>query len=194
MDSLKLLIELLRERNTLDERIASLIGRPVTTGHLGEYIASALFGITLENSASNRGYDGRFSDGPLARRTVNIKCYTKQESMLDFPKDAHLTPENLPDYYLVLTGAKLAAMSSRGTHRPLIIELIYLFDARKLVRELDARASKKGKQVKFGDATSVPQQFWNKSEIYPTQKSNILILTPEQKNLLALFHERKKES
>jgi hypothetical protein len=107
---------------------------------------------------------------------------------LDLPKDANLTPEVLPDYYLVLTGAKLAAISSRGTHRPLVIESIYLFEARKLVRELNARASKLGRQVKFGVATSVPKQFWEGSEIYPEQKSNILALTSERKSLLALFH------
>jgi hypothetical protein len=119
MDHLMVLIELLRARNALDKKIANLIGRPVTTGHLGEYIAANIFGITLEYSASNKGYDGRFFDGPLAGRTVDIKYYTKQECILDFPKDADLRLEVLPDYYLVLTGTKAAALSSRGTHRPL---------------------------------------------------------------------------
>ena len=187
-DNLSLFIELLRERNALDERIANLMGRPVTTGHIGEYIASCIFGITLEGSASNKGYDGRFSDGPLAGRTVDIKCYTKQENIIDLPKDANLTLGVLPNYYLVLTGAKLAAISSRGTHRPLVIESIYLFEAMKLVRELNARASKLGRQIKFGLATSVPKQFWDGSEIYPVQKSNMLVLTSEQKSLLASFH------
>lgn len=187
MHNLTLLIELLRERNALDKRIASLIGRPVTTGHIGEYIAASIFGITLENSASNRGYDGRFSDGPLAGRTVDIKYYTKQESILDLPKDADLRPEVLPDYYLVLTGTKSAALSSRGTHRPLVVESIFLLEARKLVRELNLRASKLGRKMKFDLATSVPQQFWDEAELYPAQRNHTLVLTTEQKSLLALF-------
>ena len=97
-------------------------------------------------------------------------------------------PEVLPNYYLVLTGAKLAAISSRGTHRPLVIESIFLFEAIKLVRELNLRASKLKRIVKFGLATSVPQQFWDEAEIYPAQRNNTLVLTTEQKSLLALFH------
>lgn len=188
MNDLMLLVELLRERNALDERIAGLIRRPVTTGHIGEYIAANIFGITLENSASNRGYDGRFSDGPLAGSTVDIKCYTKQENILDLPKGTDLMPEVLPNYYLVLTGAKLAAISSRGTHRPLVIESIFLMEAIKVVHELNLRASKLGRRVKFGIATSVPQQFWDEAEIYPAQRNNTLVLTIEQKRLLALFN------
>jgi hypothetical protein len=188
MNNLSLLIDLLREKNALDEKIAQLIGRPATTGHIGEYIAASIFGIILENSASNRGYDGRFLDGPLAGCTVNIKCYTKQEGILDLPKDADQTPEVLLNYYLVLTGAKSAAISSRGTHRPLVIETIFLFEALKLVRELTLRASKLGRKVNFGIATSIPKHFWEEAELYPTQRNQALVLTTEQKSLLALFH------
>jgi len=188
MNDLQLLVGLLTERNAIDERIARLIGRPAITGHIGEYIAANILDITLVNSASNRSHDGHFSVGPLAGCTVNIKFYTKQESILDLPKDADLMPESLPDYYLVLTGAKLAAMSSRGTHRPLFIESIFLFDAKKLVHQLKLRANKLGKNVKIGVATSVAKQFWDEAEIYPTQRNNLLVLTNEQKNLLTLFH------
>ncbi len=188
MNNLSLLIELLKERNTLDERIARLIGRPATTGHIGEYIAAGLFGITLEHSASNRGYDGRFIAGPLAGCTVDIKCYTKHEGVLDLPQDAKLLPATLPDYYLVLTGPKSAALSSRNTHRPLIIESIFLFEAVKLIHALSLRANQSGKQVKFGLATGIPKQFWDGAEIYPEQRNQMLALAAEQKDLLALFH------
>lgn len=188
MKNLPTLIDLLKERNALDERIARIIGRPATTGHIGEYIAATIFNIALVNSASNRSYDGHFSSGELAGCTVNTKFYTKQESILDLPKDADLMPEVLPDYYLVLTGARLSATSSRGTHRPLVIESIFLFDAKRLVLALKTRKNKKGENVKIGVATSVAKQFWDEAEIYPTQRNNTLILTNEQKNSLALFH------
>jgi len=187
MNDLSSLIELLKERNALDAKIARLIGRPATTGHIGEYIAASLFGITLENSASNRGYDGRFTGGPLAGCTVDIKCYTKHEGVLDLPQDAKLLPATLPDYYLVLTGPKSTALSSRNTHRPLIIESIFLFEAVKLIHALDLRANQSGKQVKFGLATSIPKQFWDGAEIHPEQRNRILALTTKQKDVLALF-------
>ena len=44
----------------------TIVGRPALIGHVGEYIASRVFGIALEHSAANKGYDGRFTDGPLA--------------------------------------------------------------------------------------------------------------------------------
>lgn len=187
MNNLSLLIELLKERNSLDEKIARLISRPATTGHIGEYIAASLFGITLENSASNKGYDGRFSSGPQAGCTVDIKYYTKHESILDLPPNAELLPATLPDFYLVLTGPKSAALSSRGTHRPLTIESIFLFEAKQLIRELNLRARQLGKTIKFGLATSIPKQFWDEAEIYPEQRSHILALTTEQKSLLTLL-------
>jgi hypothetical protein len=61
------------ERNSIDASIARVIGRPVTAGHLGEWIASQIFGIALEESAANQGFDGRFRSGALEGRTVNIK-------------------------------------------------------------------------------------------------------------------------
>src|ERR1700752_2421185 len=74
---------LLRERNALDARISRLLDRPVHTGSIGEWIAERIFDIELETAANAAGYDGRFTTGGLTGRTVNIKAYTKQESMLD---------------------------------------------------------------------------------------------------------------
>jgi hypothetical protein len=60
----------------------------------------------LEQSASQKGIDGRFAGGSLARKTVNIKWYGKMEGLLD------VSPGNLPDFYLVMTGPKATASSS----------------------------------------------------------------------------------
>src|SRR4030042_1867169 len=120
------LAELSKKRNKVDREIAVLIGRPAATGHIGEYIASRVFGISLAASASHRGADGHFSVGSLVNHSVNIKWYPKREGILD------ISPESPPDYYLVLAGPKSAAASSRGTVRPLVIEVVYLFDAQVL--------------------------------------------------------------
>ena len=74
---------LLRERNALDARIGRLLDRPVNTGSIGEWIAARIFDVELETAANTAGYDGRFTAGGLAGRTVNIKAYTKNEGMLD---------------------------------------------------------------------------------------------------------------
>jgi hypothetical protein len=54
--------ELVRERNRIEEGITGIIGRPAQIGHIGEYLASVIFGIDLEESATNPGYDGKFVD------------------------------------------------------------------------------------------------------------------------------------
>ena len=100
---------LLRERNALDARIGRVLDRPVNTGSIGEWIAARIFDVELETAANAAGYDGRFTTGGLTGRTVNIKAYTKHESMLDINLRTPL------DYYLVLTGAPSALASSRST-------------------------------------------------------------------------------
>jgi hypothetical protein len=50
---------LLRDRNTIDAKIATIIGRPMTAGHLGEWIAARIFGMALEPSATATAIDGR---------------------------------------------------------------------------------------------------------------------------------------
>ncbi len=66
------LAELVRARNANEVAISRIIGRPAQIGHIGEYIASKIFGIELEDSAVHPGSDGRFIDGPLAGKSVNI--------------------------------------------------------------------------------------------------------------------------
>jgi hypothetical protein len=118
---------LLQERNEIDRRIADLIGRPMTAGHLGEWIASEVFDIELEESAAATAIDGRFRSGVLQGRTVNVKWYLKREGLLD------MTDSPMLDHYLVLAGPRSAAASSRGQVRPWSIESVHLFDSQDLL-------------------------------------------------------------
>ena len=165
---------LLAARNDLDRKIGGLISRPMTAGHLGEFIASRVFGIELEASASAKAIDGRFKAGPLAGRTVNVKWYLKREGLLD------LTPSDELDHYLVLAGPASAAASSRGHVRPWVIANVYLFDAQALREDLFAR----GRRV--GVASSVRAAEWAAAEAFPRDHPR-LPLTDGQRQALALF-------
>lgn len=112
LSDLEELASLLDERNKINQKIASIIDRPALPGHIGEYIASKIFDINLMESASYKGIDGFFTEGPLKGKSVNIKIYTKQERMLDISTD------NPADYYLVLTGPRSLPTTSRGTVIP----------------------------------------------------------------------------
>jgi hypothetical protein len=92
----------------------------VTAGHLGEWLASRIFDIQLEESAATQGYDGRFRTGPLVGRTVNVKWYMKRTGLLDTTDYPKL------DYYLVLTGPPAPAGSSRGLTRPWCVQGVFL--------------------------------------------------------------------
>jgi hypothetical protein len=174
---LVLLAALIRERNTVTEKIAQLIGRPAQIGHLGEFIASRIFDITLLQSASAKGIDGRFNGGALQGRSVNVKWYTQQENILD------ITPDMLPDFYLVLTGPKSRSASSRGVSRPWVIEAVYLYEAKELIDQLQNR------DVKLGVASSVRQEHWYRAEINPNQQNRKLVLTEDQIKLLDLSRQ-----
>lgn len=175
MESLKLLADLIVQRNRNEQKITEIIDRPATVGHLGEYIASKIFHIKLEQSASQKSIDGHFMDAPLIGRTVNIKWYAKLEWMLD------ITPEAPPDFYLVLAGPRLEMTTSRGSARPWLIESVYFFDARELVSVLRAE------KVKIGTATSIKQSLWRSAEVYPKSNNTQLVLSDEQHRLLGLF-------
>ena len=174
-DSLARAAALLRQRNAIDVELARLIHRPMTSGHLGEWIAAQIFDIELEASAVAAGIDGRFRSGPLQGRTVNIKWYLKREGLLDMTESTAL------DYYLVLTGPPSLAVSSRGTTRPWCIEAVYLFEARQLQAEQIVRG------VKRGGASSVIKKQWKAAEIYPSASNPELAVTPQQAEQLRLF-------
>ena len=166
---------LLRERNALDARIGRLLDRPVNTGSIGEWIAARIFRIELETAANTAGYDGRFTTGGLADRTVNIKAYTKHEGMLDINPNAPL------DYYLILTGSPSALASSRGSLRPFCIQSVFLLDAHRLHIELQERG------VKIGIATSVRKAQWEAAEVFPRPNNPLLVLTDAQRRQLEIF-------
>lgn len=174
-DNLIKLIGLLEQRNAIDAQIAALIGRPALQGHIGEFIAAELFDIELDPSACNAGFDGRFRSGELVGKTVNIKLYGKQESLLGINEAC------LPDFYLVLTGAKGNSSSSRGKTRPLRIQRVYLFDAAELIAAL------RGNGVKIGIATSVRKAAWERAEIFPVANNSRLVPSAQQISLLRRF-------
>ena len=174
MSSLPRLAELVRSRNTIDAEIAGIIGRPPLTGHLGEYIASVIFGIELHEMATHKGSDGIFRAGRLAGRSVNVKWYTRDEGLLD------INPDAVPDYYLVLTGPRSPASSSRGATRPFVISSVFLFDSRSLLTVLQVTG------VEVGVATSVRRELWGSAEVYP-HANLILEVNGEQRRALELF-------
>ncbi len=174
-NNLNRLAILLTEMNSTGNRISEITQRPANIGHTGEYIASKIFDIELEESASAKGIDGHFKSGSLAGKSVNIKWYSKLEYMLD------ITPESLPDYYLVMTGPKGQAVSSRGGIRPWLINYVFLFNAAELETELNARG------VKIGVASSVRKHEWQAAEIYPNKRSMVYRLSDEQMAKILAF-------
>lgn len=177
VDDLIMLAELIRKKNEIDKAISVLIGRPAMFGHTGEYIASKVFDIKLNISASQKGIDGVFQSGELAGATVNVKWYTRQEGLLD------INPDGLPDYYLVLTGPRSPAASSRGAVKPWLIRQVFIFDARMLV----AAVAKRG--VKIGIATSVNKELWKKAKVYPESNNHLFILSDGQRKMVSLFDQ-----
>jgi hypothetical protein len=175
MGNLEKLAKLIKQKNLSDGEIARIIGRPAERGHSGEYIAAHIFDIELEPLASSKGIDGHFNSGNLKGRSVNIKWYGKLEGLLD------ITPEYLPDFYLVMTGPRTAAGSSRGMTSTWLISYVFIFEAAGLFRELEHQGRK------IGIATSVKRHIWETAEIYPEQKNNLLTLSDRQRELLALF-------
>ncbi len=182
MNGLEKLVTLLSELNSIGEKISDTTQRPATIGHTGEYIAAEIFDIELVESANAIGFDGRFRSGNLAGKTVNVKWYTKLEYMLD------ITPKDLPDYYLVMTGPKGQAMSSRGSIRPWLINYVILFNAAELVIELNARG------VKVGVASSVRKHEWQAAEIYPNKRSMVYRLSDEQMAKILAFGSNWSEN
>jgi hypothetical protein len=169
------LAALIRERNALDARLGRLLDRPAIQGHIGEWIAARIFDIELEEAANKAGYDGHFTTGEIQGKTVNIKAYGKAEGSLDIKPDA------LPDYYLVFTGRRAAASSSRGALRPFCIHTVFLFDAHRLLADLLERG------VKIGEATSVRAVQWESAEIYPRPINSSLVVSEGQRTQLSMF-------
>jgi hypothetical protein len=175
MDELVQLADLIRRRNALGREITQIIGRPSLIGHLGEYIASRVFNISLEASAVNKGFDGRFCSGPLSGKSVNIKWYAKREGLLDIRVDA------VPDFYMVLAGPPAKILHSRGEDRPWLIDFAYLFEANSLIQHLQL------KQLKLGVATSISKDLWQAAEVFPNARNTLHPLMKDQCSMLSLF-------
>ncbi|MCL4559892.1 MAG: hypothetical protein M1281_04650 [Chloroflexi bacterium] len=176
---LQKLSELIQEKNQIDNEIAEIIQRPAQIGHVGEFIASIIFDVQLMESASYKAIDGIFRSGLQGGKSVNIKWYGKQEGILD------ITPNALPDFYLIMTGPRSNQPTSRSGTRPWSIEFVYIFLTSDLVSKLTSRGSK------IGIAASIPKSLWDQAEIYPNDCSPMLPLLSEQKHLLSLFHGGK---
>ena len=131
-------------------------------GVSGEFIASLVFDIKLEESG-HKGSDGRFRSGPHKGKSVNVKWYIEWGKKLDINAD------NLPDFYLVLTGSKDEAASK------IITENVFLFEAVSFVLKLRERGTTIGR----GDPTSTRNEDWRAAR---------LRLTEEQKASLQLFN------
>jgi hypothetical protein len=174
-EALRRIADLLENRNRIDGEIAAVIERPMTSGHLGEWIAAEIFDIALEKSATSAALDGYFRAGPLQRRSVNVKWYLQREGILD------LTSPAMPDDYLVMTGPTSAAMGSHGRTRPWRIDNVYLFDAAGLRDDLLARGRK------VGTASSVRSELWAQAEVYPKPVNARWELTEEQVDALRFF-------
>ena len=172
---LERLADLIRERNANEVAITGIVGRPAQLGHIGEYIASRIFDIELEQDAAHRGSDGQFRSGQLAGKSVDVKFYPKREGVLDIKRT------HPPDYYLVLAGPKSSATSSKGSTRPWGIKEVFLFEAAPLVARLLARG------VRVDTATSVRNEEWDRARIYPASSGDPLELAKDQMDALRLF-------
>lgn len=168
------LAALLRQRNEVDARIGGVIGRPMTAGHAGEWIAARIFDIELEPTAVAKAIDGRFRSGPLMGRSVNVKWYLKRDGLLDMTQSPEL------DYYLVLTGPK-ATGNDHPTLRPWVIASAHLFDAAALLE------SQRERGVRAGTATSVREALWHRAEVHPASRVSEFQLSPSQRTQLDLF-------
>lgn len=179
MDDLVRLSNLIKDLNDLTAQIGSIINRPAQIGHLGEYIAAKIFDITLQESASAKSIDGYFNTGALAKRSVNIKWFLKNDGLMN------LARRSPPDFYLVMTGRMVAPATSRGKIRPYVIKYVYLFGGQEIGEKLQSRG------VKIGIASSVRKDDWQTAEIYPRQVNQQLLLNPKQITMLKMFGENK---
>lgn len=181
MEKLTELSKLIKQWNRIESKIFNIIGEPGLVGHIGEYIAEAVFGIELEKSKTTKGFDGRFKRGNLRDRKVNVKTYPKRESFIDWRDDA------LPEYFLILSGPKRKTGKGAKAPRPITITNVHLFDVKRLRRTLKSRGIKIEDERRLTVQASVKAELWNRAEVYPRQTCKLLQLTGRQKEMLALF-------
>ena len=175
MDNLSWLASLIKSRNTIDGKIADLIGRSAQINNVGEYIAASIFNIAFsEEEEKRRGYDGRFVRGQLAGKTVDVQWRLRHDGLLNIRLDAY------PDYYLILTGPE-STQSTRAN--PWSIAFAFLFNAQELLNALKERG------VQIGSGTSVTGPLWERAEIYPVPRNTRFVLSDEERKMLFLFNQ-----
>ncbi len=173
MSDLPWLASLIKSRNTIDSKIATVIGRNAHINNVGAYIASIVFDVELDDAGARKGYDGHFRAGALAGQTVDVQWRVKQDGLLN------IRPEALPDYYLVLMGPDAP---SNSPSLPWTIESVFLFESKTLLGALHERG------VLIGSNTSITGPLWERAELYPVPRNPTLMLTEEARKLLFLFH------
>ncbi len=173
MSDLPWLANLIKSRNTIDNKLATLIGHTAQAGNIGEYIASVIFKIKLDDTEKSKGRDGRFTQGPLAGRSVDVQWRTKHDGQINIRQDAY------PDYYLILSGPETATPAFSS---PWLINAIFLFQAQELLNALRERG------VQIGSGTSITGPLWERAEIYPVPRNTTLVLSDEERKLLILFN------
>ena len=156
MDDLAQLAELIKTKNWVEAYISTLVSGTAQMPHVGAFIASRVFRIAPQDFASRPSVDGHFVQGPLAGRSVSIRWHPRREGVLD------ISPDSLPDFHLVLAGPEHRAALRVGAACPWLIASVHLFDALALVGEL------RGRGTSIPVATSVPQDLWDRAEVYPT--------------------------
>lgn len=176
MENLILLSNLIRERNRIEKEVFKITNQSFEIGKIGEFIASEIFNIELNQSFNQAGNDGYFKSGNLKGKRVNIKFYSKFDGKLD------MGIEYSPDYYLVLAGS-----SKKEKISPWNIESIYLFNSIELRNELTGK-------VKIGTATSVKKVHWEKAMVYPDGKSTELVVDEKIREKIKLFSPSKVDS
>ena len=79
MNNLPQLASLLKSRDAIDYKIATIIGHPTQVQSVGEYIASVIFGIALTRKiVVHKNSDGHFVRGPLAGQPRGFCVYGEQ--------------------------------------------------------------------------------------------------------------------
>jgi|SRR5680860_56588 len=179
MIDLQGLASFIKIRNVVDGEIARLIGRPAHAGHIGEYVAAAIFDIKLASSASHTAIDGHFRSGPFVGKSVNIKFGTRREAGVSLIPSQD--PADHPEFYLVLTGPDVEAMSSKGLSAPWLIRQVYLFETADLLAKLAIKG------VQPSGTTSVRAAIWANAMMYPQAVNPRLVISDEQRRALELF-------
>jgi hypothetical protein len=168
------LSELLRERNATDAAIGQITSGSVADRHVAHWVASQIFDIQPEAPGPASELTGRFQSSALEGHTVSVQWHRLQRGLLDTAETTTF------EYYLVLAGPPPLTPPTY-TRQPLSVDSVYLFHARQLHAEQNARG------VRPGLSSIVTATQWRAAEIYPSARNTVLLVTPVQAAQLQLF-------